>query len=184
MSSSHKASGDEPELPPDLNRADAMSALELPAISKEEALDLLAKSMAAFESLKGTIERMQASGEAASAQLAVAAAAEAAQQQGSPADRGSIQSPMGSSAIDRARQANAGVIKLLRTQLEESQAAASAVRKELESERALRIAAELKLDEVRLQQRRNSLPQQDAPPQLVYAGSSSFDSNRSSTSSV
>ena len=91
---------------------------------------------------------------------------------------------MGSSAIDRARQANAGMIKMLRTQLEESQAAAAAARKELENERALHIAAELKLDEVRLQQRRRSSQQDGPPPQLVYAGSSSFDSNRSSTSSV
>ena len=182
--SSDAVPGDEPELPPDLNRADATAQLELPPVSKEEALDLLAKSMAAFESLQGTLERMQASGEAASAQLAVAAASEAQQQQDSSAGRGSLQSPMGSSAIDRARQANAGMIKMLRTQLEESQAAAAAARKELENERALRIAAELKLDEVRLQQRRRSSQQDGPPPQLVYAGSSSFDSNRSSTSSV
>ena len=52
--SSDAVPGDEPELPPDLNRADATAQLELPPVSKEEALDLLAKSMAAFESLQGS----------------------------------------------------------------------------------------------------------------------------------
>ena len=138
-----------------LARAEAQSSLVLPVASKAEMLELLAQSVALYESVALSLSLAQASGEAANGQLAAAVVA--------AADGAS-----GGAALDRARQANAGTLTALRSQVEEAQAA-------LATERALRIAAEEKL--AALEQHRPPPQQHDGapPPHLVYQGSSSLE---------
>lgn len=157
----------EPEPGQLLARSTAASKLQVPDNrARMEALELLAQSTALFENLKGTLTSAQSSGDAAAAALSdegtgsrevsltappVIATNSSASSTDSPSggNRGSLGSSS-SAAIDRARSGNAENLTKLRMQLDEALALQMMLQRELEGERAHRLAAEAKMEAMRV----------------------------------
>mmetsp|Transcript_4052 Transcript_4052/g.10511 ORF Transcript_4052/g.10511 Transcript_4052/m.10511 type:complete len:280 (-) Transcript_4052:3-842(-) len=151
---------------------------------KMEVLELIAKSAALNESLKGSLAAAAKAGEAVNAAFANTELAGtepastyvrgAASLPAAPPDLSGAASS--SSALARARHGNAETITKVRSQLEESLGAQETLQRDLENERARRVAADAKLEEMRAALESAGIPvPADLPPSPERSSSFSGD---------